>query len=389
MKSPNNNTMIIVVLLVSLASAAFSPGLGFQGCDFPAIFNFGDSNSDTGGGDAAFFPVPPPFGETYFHKPAGRRSDGRLLIDFITQGLELPLLDGYLDAVGTNFSHGVNFAVSAATIEPAKINFLFGGFPFSLDVLVGQFQLFKSRSHFITKQGGVFRDLLPRDEYFPKALYTFDIGENDLIGGFSANLTKDQVIATVPAIINRFVVDVKNVYGLGGRSFWIHNIGPIGCLPYLLIILPKSITQDDQMDGVGCSRPLNEAAQYFNQRLKEAIDQLRKDLPLAAITYVDVYTPKYSLYTQPHKYGFEHPFEACCGFGGGKYNFSPIVQCGSTVTINGTQVSGGSCSNPKARISWEGVHYSEAANKVVFDQIASGKFSDPPLPLNFACHRIK
>lgn len=49
----------------------------------PAIFNFGDSNSDTGGISAAFFPKPDPFGETFFHRPAGRASDGRLIIDFI------------------------------------------------------------------------------------------------------------------------------------------------------------------------------------------------------------------------------------------------------------------------------------------------------------------
>lgn len=52
-------------------------------CFFPAIYNFGDSNSDTGGISAAFLPVKAPYGETFFHKPAGRSSDGRLLIDFI------------------------------------------------------------------------------------------------------------------------------------------------------------------------------------------------------------------------------------------------------------------------------------------------------------------
>lgn len=52
-------------------------------CDFPAIFNFGDSNSDTGGRSAALFQVPPPYGETFFKKPSGRLSDGRLIVDFI------------------------------------------------------------------------------------------------------------------------------------------------------------------------------------------------------------------------------------------------------------------------------------------------------------------
>lgn len=52
-------------------------------CKFPAIFNFGDSNSDTGGFWAAFPAQPTPFGMTYFKKPVGRATDGRLVIDFL------------------------------------------------------------------------------------------------------------------------------------------------------------------------------------------------------------------------------------------------------------------------------------------------------------------
>lgn len=52
---------------------------------YEAIFNFGDSTSDTG--NAAFGREPmdkkSPYGSTYFKHPAGRMSDGRLIIDFI------------------------------------------------------------------------------------------------------------------------------------------------------------------------------------------------------------------------------------------------------------------------------------------------------------------
>lgn len=57
--------------------------IGLPPCNFPAIYNFGDSNSDTGGISAAFLAVPPPNGETFFGRPSGRTSDGRLVIDFI------------------------------------------------------------------------------------------------------------------------------------------------------------------------------------------------------------------------------------------------------------------------------------------------------------------
>ena len=62
---------------------------GSAPCVFPAIYNFGDSNSDTGGISAAFEPIPAPYGDAFFHKPAGRDSDGRVLIDFI--GTNIPI----------------------------------------------------------------------------------------------------------------------------------------------------------------------------------------------------------------------------------------------------------------------------------------------------------
>ena len=87
---------------------------------------------------------------------------------------------------------------------------------------------------------------------------------------------------------------------MGAKSFWIHNTGPIGCLPYILIMVP---VVEDQMDNVGCAKPYNELSQFFNSKLKGRINELRKELPLAAITYVDVYSAKYSLYQEPQKFG--------------------------------------------------------------------------------------
>ncbi|GKA52081.1 hypothetical protein Tco_0745277 [Tanacetum coccineum] len=57
--------------------------LSLPECNFPAIFNFGDSNSDTGTLAAIYGQLAVPYGETYFHHSAGRYSDGRLVIDFI------------------------------------------------------------------------------------------------------------------------------------------------------------------------------------------------------------------------------------------------------------------------------------------------------------------
>jgi hypothetical protein len=52
-------------------------------CDFEANFSFGESNSDTGGFWAAFPAQSEPFGMTYFKRPTGWASNGRLVIDFL------------------------------------------------------------------------------------------------------------------------------------------------------------------------------------------------------------------------------------------------------------------------------------------------------------------
>lgn len=72
---------VSVALVLSVVAGLDVTGL--RPCDFPAVYNFGDSNSDTGGISAAFEPIGEPYGVSYFKRPAGRGSDGRLIIDFI------------------------------------------------------------------------------------------------------------------------------------------------------------------------------------------------------------------------------------------------------------------------------------------------------------------
>lgn len=372
-----------------MASLPFSPIIlaTASSCDFPAIFNFGDSNSDTGGLSAAFGQAPSPNGETYFHHPAGRYSDGRLIIDFIAESLGVPHLSAYLDSVGSNFSHGANFATAGSTIRPQNTTQSQSGYsPISLNVQSVQYSDFKKRSQIVRSQGGIFETLMPKADYFSKALYTIDIGQNDLTAGYKLNLTTEQVKANVPDMLGQFSNAVKQIYAVGGRSFWIHNTGPVGCLPYSL---DRFLITAAQIDKYGCATPFNEVSQFFNHGLKEAVVQLRKDLPQAAITYVDIYSLKYTLTTQAKKFGFKQPFVACCGHGG-KYNYNSQRRCGAKITVNGTEVLiANSCKDPSVRIIWDGVHFTEAANKWIFQQIVNGSFSDPPVPLKMACHRTE
>ncbi|KAI9169142.1 hypothetical protein LWI28_007618 [Acer negundo] len=362
-----------------------SPLTSLPTCEFPAIFNLGDSNSDTGGLSAAFGQAPYPHGITHFHHPAGRFCDGRLLIDFIAEDLGLPYLSAYLDSMASNFSHGANFATAGSTIRPQNTSMTQSGVsPISLDVQYVQYSDFHQRSPVLRKQGGVFEKLLPLEDSFSRALYTFDIGQNDLTAGYKLNVTTDQVKAYVPDVLHQFSNVVKGIYTQGGRSFWVHNTGPVGCLPFSL---DRFLITAAQVNKYGCATPFNKVAQFFNRRLKDVVYQLRKDLPLAAITYVDVYSLKYSLFTQAKKLGFKDPLRACCGHGG-KYNFNSKRRCGSKIIENGKEiVIANACKDPSVKVIWDGIHFTEAANRWMFKQLVNGSFSDPPIPLKMACHR--
>ncbi|PWA54310.1 esterase [Artemisia annua] len=374
----------VIFLLMLLSNQPMNATISNYPCNFPAIFNFGDSNSDTGGLAAAFGQAPPPNGETFFHRPVGRYSDGRLVIDFIAQSLGLHYLSAYLDALGSNFTQGANFATGGSTIRPQNTTRHQSGLsPISLNVQSYQFNDFYVRTQIIRKVDGVFKELVPKPEAFSHGLYTFDIGQNDLTGGLLLNLSINQVKASIPDILGQFKTVVKDVHDKGGRYFWIHNAGPIGCLPYILEHLP---TKPEEMDETGCANPFNELARFFNRKLKDLVDQLRKELREAAITYVDIYRARYALISQASKHGFEHPLRACCGYGG-KYNYNIHVGCGGRVSDNGKELLVGSCKDPSVKIIWDGIHYTEAANKWVFNHVVNGSYSDPSIPLQMACHR--
>ncbi|CAE6067695.1 unnamed protein product [Arabidopsis arenosa] len=360
----------LLIKFVILASCLIHPRVCSPSCYFPAIFNFGDSNSDTGGLSAAFGQAPYPNGRTFFHSPSGRFSDGRLIIDFIATELGLPFLNAFLDSIGSNFSHGANFATAGSTVRPPNTTISqSGASPISLDVQLVQFSNFLTRSQLIRNRGGVFKKLLPRKDYFSQALYTFDIGQNDLVTGLKLNMTNDQIKAYIPDVLNQYCDAIRNVYQKGGRSFWIHNTAPIGCLPYVLDRFPVPASQ---IDIHGCAISRNEIARYFNSELKRRVIGLRKELSEAAFTYVDIYSVKLTLITQAKNLGtfqtFFHVFDILWWLvvdTGGKYNYNKLIKCGAKVMVEGKElVLAKSCNDVSFRVSWDGIHFTETANKL-------------------------
>lgn len=109
-------TQVLFIEFVILASCLIHPRVcSTPSCNFPAIFNFGDSNSDTGGLSAAFGQAPYPNGQTFFHSPSGRFSDGRLIIDFIGAYSPTHILTS--PQISNLFSHGQFDSISIVEIS--------------------------------------------------------------------------------------------------------------------------------------------------------------------------------------------------------------------------------------------------------------------------------
>ncbi|KAJ8493209.1 hypothetical protein OPV22_014930 [Ensete ventricosum] len=329
------------------------------------VFNFGDSNSDTGGLTAGLgIVLPQEEGRVFFRRSSGRLCDGRLVIDFLCESLNTSYLSPYMEPLGADFSNGANFAVAGSCTRPADV-------PFSLAVQVRQFLRFKLRSLELVAQGA--EDLIDA-EGFRNAIYTIDIGQNDLADAFSANLSYVQVVQRVPSVIHEIKQAIENLYDNGGKIFWVHNTGPLGCLPQKLA-LPRK--HDSSLDPYGCLISFNNAAKEFNAQLSALCDKLNSELKNATIVYTDIYSIKYDLIANHTAYGFETALMACCGYGGPPYNFNQSIECGAF----GSRV----CPLGSKHISWDGVHYAEAANAIVASKILTTKYSKPNLAFDYSC----
>ncbi|XP_008235068.1 PREDICTED: GDSL esterase/lipase At1g54790-like [Prunus mume] len=348
--------VLALQLLASLA--AFLPTTSPANLSYPAVFNFGDSNSDTGGLNAGIaFPIK-------------RFCNGYLIIDYIMNEMDLPFLNPYLDSVGApSFQTGCNFATGGSTVLPASAASIS---PFSFGIQVAQFGRFKAKALELLSKDKKLQNVLPFEDNFKQGLYTFDVGQNDLDGAFSLK-SEDQVVALIPSIMTEFETGIQKLYNQGARNFWIHNTGPLGCLPRIIATFGKNPSQLDQF---GCVASHNRAATAFNAQLHDLCFKFQRKFPEANVTYINIYKIKLDLITNYAQYGFKQGIAACCGYGGLPLNFDNRINCGETKNLNGTLVTATPCNNPEEYVNWDGSHYTRAANQYVSTQILTGNFSE-------------
>ena len=378
-----------VVVDVPPASTTWCPG---------TLFMFGDSLSDTGNLQLSDPSNPAtslgdPYGVSYFKHPAGRYSDGRLVIDFLAEGLGLPFLppiQSLLTANNISSKHGVNFAYAGATARAEAVVT-----PFHLQRQVAQFLDFKlnATGPRSSNNDSAAAVVVPSPQDFDDAMYIIHVGGNDLFYAYSIDgLSPAQVVDTVvPESVAAIVSSISSLYNAGARNFLLFNQPPQGCAPAVLTVMGAPNATRDEYE---CLADFNMVARVFNQSLHDAIDSLRtrSDHPVeGANIYVgDYYDVNYDIVSNPGSFGFWNDtiLRASCGVGE-PYNYNPLISCGHNGTLpDGTVVdlrNAATLADPSQLIFWDGVHFTEAFYKIVAQTFLRGDNVTPSLNLTQSC----
>nr|CAB3494816.1 unnamed protein product [Digitaria exilis] len=374
---PLSRLLFAMALLHATAAAAASGG-GRRQKRYDRVFSFGDSLTDTGNvlhiSHSGEGPPAgrPPYGETFFRRPTGRASDGRLVVDFIVEALGVPHPTPYLAGkTAADFSRGVNFAVGGATaldVQFFQSRELKPFVPISLDNQTSWFNNVLELLGSVEEQRKIMSTSL---------FLVGEIGVNDyFIAALGRNRTAGDVKTFVPRVLAAVRSVITDVIAAGASTVVVPGMIPLGCEPQLLAQYNGSVGAGGYDPVTGCITRLNDLAELHNRELRRMLSGLRRAHPGTAIVYADLYRAVTNLVVSPTKYGFRsRPLAACCGGGGGAYNFDDEAFCGAAGTA--------ACGDPSEYVSWDGVHFTEAANRRIACAVLKG-LTAPTLSISLA-----
>ncbi|KAJ1256242.1 hypothetical protein BS78_K056400 [Paspalum vaginatum] len=336
--------LLLILLVAAEPPAAYADTDGDRGMKwYSRVFAFGNSLTDTG--NAAVFPVTaggpftmPPYGETYFGHPSGRASNGRLIVDFLVEGLKVPQPTPYLTGrTAADFLNGTNFAVGGATaLDPAFLasKGIVTFVPISLSNETSWFenvvQLIKSSDY------DQHRKIMASSVF-----YVGEISVNDYFFALMSNNSVNVAASLVPHIIGAIrsaltlrrpwiqstpSSSISAMIAAGARTVAVSGMLPIGCEPQQPALFPGG--PGDYDPATGCIARFNDLAELHNLALNKMLSELRLAHPGRTLIYADIYRPVVSAVASPASYGFgDTPLAACCGGGGGPYNFNFSTFC--------------------------------------------------------------
>ena len=173
-----------------------------------------------------------------------------------------------------------------------------------------------------------------------------EIGGNDYNYAFSANKPVDggarniynfgrmatgvaEAMALVPDVVRSVTSAARELLDMGATRVVIPGNFPLGCVPSYMAAVNE--TEPAAYDGNGCLAALNLFAQMHNVLLQQGIRELRRSYTSATISYADYFYAYVRMLRDAGKTGLDEGArtKACCGAGGGAYNFDMDQMCGA------------------------------------------------------------
>ncbi|CAA2980793.1 GDSL esterase/lipase At5g22810-like [Olea europaea var. sylvestris] len=321
----------------------------------PALFIFGDSIVDVGNNNNLETVVKanfPPYGRDFVnHKPTGRFCNGKLASDFTAENLGFTSYPpAYLskNATGKNLLIGANFASASSGYYDATAK-IYNTIP-----LTKQLEFYKDYQKKLVEIAGKSN----ASSIISGSVYLISSGSSDFVQNYYINPLLYEVYTTdqfSDILLQSYTKFVQELYKLGARKIGVTTLPPLGCVPAVITIFGK--------DSNDCVEKVNKAAISFNNKLNATSQSLQSKLSGLNLVVLDIYQPLYDLVTKPSDNGFFESRKACCGTG--------LVE--TSILCNAK--SPGTCKNATEYVFWDGFHPSEAANKIISDDLLAAGIS--------------
>ncbi|KAI3822801.1 hypothetical protein L1987_10399 [Smallanthus sonchifolius] len=314
----------------------------------PALFIFGDSVVDAGNNDLETIVKSnfPPYGRDFINRQVtGRFCNGKLASDFTGENLGFtsyppPILSK--EANGENLLLGANFASGGSGYYETTAK-LYNTIPLSKQL--GYYKEYQKKLVLIAGQSNA-------TSIINGSIYLVSSGSSDLVQNYYVNPLLYKVYTPEQfsdILIQAYSHFVQELYQLGARKIGVSTLPPIGCLPASITIFSE--------DSNECVTKMNSVAEYFNKMLNATSLTLKSKLSGLNLVVLDIYQPLLDLIQKPTDYGFFEARKACCGTG--------LVE--TSYLCN--KESPGTCKNASEYVFWDGFHPSEAANKILADDL--------------------
>ncbi|KAH6820973.1 hypothetical protein C2S53_018428 [Perilla frutescens var. hirtella] len=254
----------------------------------------------------------------------------------------IPLLPPYRKR-DADFSEGINFAVGGSTAlawdELVLLN-------------ISSSKTNTSLSMQLDEMAAYFYSLCNHDvecgERFRDALFILGpFGGSDYYEALFQGKTIQEIRSKlVPKVVDAIMAGVRRVIGFGAKKVVVPGLYSIYRLPLFQTIFagnPDMYTLSEDL------------AYQHNSELRSAIDKLKEEERRNAAVAFEDYAGAYSSLDN-YALGRMHT-STCCGSGGGLYNFDLNRMCGES----GVSV----CGNPDQHISWDGLHLTQEAYRIL------------------------